>query len=159
MSVLEIPLVRGGVTLIDAASEPLLSGRPWRHLVTKDGRHYAQRTDPGNVASYLHRLILGAPRGTQVDHIDGDGLNNTRINLRLASASLNGANRGPTKGRRYKGITPGKRAGSWLAMITVNRRTRSLGVFESQEDAAKAYDVAALEAWGEFAYQNLPKGI
>ena len=97
--------------------------------------------------------IVGAP-----DHKDLDGLNNRVDNLRQADDHQQGAHRGRfannTSG--HKGVSWLKTAGKWQAYITVARKRRHLGLFEDKIEAAKAYDRAAFEAWGEFAVLNFP---
>lgn len=105
----------------------------------------------------LHRLILGlGPVNPEVDHFDGDGLNNRRSNLRTATRQGNCANRSKWGSRsRYKGVQP--RNGGWEARHYLNGRTVYIGVFGSEEEAAKAYDAAALRVHGEFARLNFKK--
>jgi hypothetical protein len=111
---------------------------------------------------YLHRVVMERvlnrvlSRSEKVDHINGDGLDNRRENLRLASHSCNLANREKTiaTGNRFKGITQCKRTGAWEAKIMFNYKTIYLGRFTSDEDAAKCYDKAATEYFGEYARRN-----
>lgn len=102
----------------------------------------------------MHRTIL--PGHNKVDHKDLDGLNNQRANLRGASNSQSSANRGPMNknGSGFKGI--GKARRGWVASIRVNKKPIHLGTFDAAESAARAYDVAALEHFGEFARLNFP---
>ena len=102
---------------------------------------------------WMHQLITG---WTRVDHQDGDGLNNRRPNLRPASKAQNMANsrKNPGKTSRYKGVFWVKAKSKWAAKIQVNGRSRSLGRFTDEEDAAWAYDAAAREAFGEYAKTN-----
>lgn len=112
----------------------------------------------------MHRTVMGMLLGDrrQVDHINGDGLDNRRSNLRVGSQAENLANSGPrvTKRQRsapksgYKGVCWDPVNEKWVAQITVHYKNRKLGRFVSIEDAARAYNAAALEAWGEFAFQN-----
>lgn len=108
---------------------------------------------------YLHRLIIGAGSGDLVDHINRNPLDNRTANLRLATRSQNAANRGADRRRngttsRHKGVSFNKARGKWCAYIHVDGKTRSLGRFEAEDDAARAYNKAAVEAWGEFARLN-----
>jgi len=100
--------------------------------------------------------IVGAP-----DHIDGNGLNNLRSNLRPASNSQQQAHQGLRANNKsgYKGVHWHKRDLQWQAEITVNGKKRYLGSFEDEIEAAKAYDRAAFAAWGEFAVLNFPAPI
>lgn len=91
-----------------------------------------------------------------VDHLDRDPLNNQRDNLRLASRSQNGANRNIRKNSLsgYKGVSWHKTAKKWTAKLTLNGKLIHLGYFDDPIDAAKAYDQAAREYFGEFAVTN-----
>lgn len=108
---------------------------------------------------YMHREILGAPKGVDVDHINKDCLDNRRCNLRLATRSQNLANGTPSTQRkvsRFRGVL---RKGSrrWYAEVSVRgTRTRS-GPFSTDEQAAIARDAMAREAYGEFATLNFPE--
>lgn len=107
------------------------------------------------ITVYMHQLITGS---RFIDHIDGDPLNNRRSNLRPATKSQNGANarKNPGKTSRYKGVFWDRERSGWQAKITVERQQVCLGRFANEEDAALAYDLAAREAFGEFALTNFP---
>jgi len=151
--VASLTLTRGYVAVVDAADVPLVNGGKWTALVSPK-RHavYACRSVAGKML-LLHRLILAAPPGVEVDHIDGDGLNNRRANLRLCSHADNQKNKGPRSGSRsgLKGVSWDSRAGRWRAEIAANGRRRWLGLFDDPAEAASAYEVAAKELHGEFA--------
>lgn len=121
---------------------------------------YAAASDKGTRKLIkMHRLILNAPHGTEVDHRDGNGLNNTRDNLRLAVGGQNKHNRGPLRNNKsgYKGVWQTK-PNQWGVQITHNSVHIHVGVFTSPEDAARAYDAKAKELFGEFAWLNFPEG-
>ena len=104
----------------------------------------------------MHQVITGWP---QTDHCDGDGLNNQRSNLREATGTQNNANRHKQASpatSQYKGVHWNGR--KWEARIKDGPRQRRLGYFTSEEDAARAYDSAAIAAWGEYALLNFRKG-
>lgn len=108
----------------------------------------------------LHRVVLGVDMNLEVDHQDGNRLDCRRSNLRVATARGNAANRGRSTGEfssRFKGVTL-RRNGKWYAHMGLSGRKLHLGTFENEEDAARAYDAAALAAWGEFARLNFPDG-
>ncbi len=106
----------------------------------------------------LHIFLMGkAPRGFEWDHKDGNKNNNKSDNLRIATSSQNKANLpAPNiqKTSKYKGVYLNKKLNKWIAQIKINSKARYLGCFIVEEDAAKAYDVAAKELFGEFANTN-----
>jgi AP2 domain-containing protein len=94
-----------------------------------------------------------------VDHADGNGLNNQRWNLRVATKRQQQANRGKQRNGRtsqYKGVFWDKSRERWSATIHYDHKTRYLGRYRDEEDAAHAYDLAALESFGSFARLNFP---
>lgn len=102
----------------------------------------------------LHRFLMDAPPGQPVDHINGDGLDNRRCNLRLVTREQNQRNRRARDGRKHKGITQTP-AGQWRARIEVEGRSKHLGVFESPEAAGIAYHKAGVELFGPYAFRAL----
>lgn len=104
---------------------------------------------------YLHRLIMNPPDGYQVDHINGNGLDNRRENLRLCTQSQNNFNCDSARGKsKFKGVSWEPKTKKWSAYIQVNKKKRRLGMYASEEEAALAYNRAALEIAGEFAKLN-----
>jgi AP2 domain len=101
----------------------------------------------------MHSLIVDYPKP---DHIDGNGLNNQRSNLRPATASQNCINRRTWGRSAYRGVSWFKLYSKWNAAISYQRKSRNLGYFASEEDAARAYDAAARELHGAFARLNFP---
>ena len=143
---------------IDRADELLVAGFNW--TIMKNGYVGAWR---GNMHLYLHRLIVGAGPSQHVDHRNGDKLDNRRGNLRVASKSQNGANRPKdniTRGAtsHYKGVSWKSGRNRWVAHIHVEGRTQYLGSFTNEDDAARAYNMAAVATWGEFARLNVIEG-
>jgi len=105
----------------------------------------------------MHRFILSAKAGDLVDHRDGDGLNNQKVNLRLATTAQNGRNQRRRADNRsgFKGV---KANGSkWMARIRANNQRIFIGNFSTKEDAARAYDAVARLLFGEFARLNFPR--
>lgn len=151
-----IPLTKGKIAIVDADDYDWLSQYTW-HTVANYGRFYAYRQIKGkNIA--MHRFIMKPADDLVVDHIDGNGLNNTRANLRICTQQQNVCN---CKGRggesKYKGLCWDKYNKKWRAQIHYNRENRYLGVFEDEVEAAKEYDKEAVKLFGEFAYLNFPQ--
>lgn len=145
--------------IVDAADENLVNGFNWRLL--NSGYVQAQR---GKMFLLLHRLVIGAGPDERVDHINMDPLDNRSCNLRIASAGQNAANRGADRRRlgtssRHKGVAWRKGRSCWGAYIHVDGKTRYLGSFKDEDSAAYAYNLAAIEAWGQFARLNDVKGV
>jgi hypothetical protein len=144
----------------------LVSQYTWRPYKGGDpganGTYYAIAHEHGrkfgekDVSVIMHRLILNAPKGIKVDHRDGDGLNNQRGNLRLATNKQNSMNQKPhvNTSSPYKGVSLDKRHGTWKAYIISDGKSIWLGQHKSEEEAARAYDVAARKLFGEFAKCN-----
>jgi len=124
-----------------------------RNITLPNGKQTTQR---------LHRVVLRRvlgrvlKRGEQVDHINGDGLDNTRANLRLATPSQNGANRDMNKSNKsgVKGVSWYKPTSKWVATISINGKRKSLGYFTSLAEAETAYLTAAALHHGEFRWPS-----
>jgi len=107
----------------------------------------------------MHRLIMGLGSfqddPVYVDHVDGNGLNNHRKNLRIVSHPQNLANTGSRGGTsKFKGVSWHAEKGRWGAGIMIDGRFKLLGRYDDEEQAALAYNLAAKEAWGEHAHLN-----
>lgn len=151
-----IPLIGGAVALVDDADVERIAGYRWR--LNRGGYAMALESVGGTVrTTYMHRLIMDAPKGLEVDHLDGVKLNNTRANLRLCTRAENEANKPKMKGTkcRFRGVWQ-HWDGRWRAHIYINCKRHLLGYFQNEEDAARAYDAAATKAWGARAHLNLP---
>lgn len=112
----------------------------------------------------LHQEIMNPPKGFQVDHIDGNGLNNRRSNLRLIPIGGHFGNLANSKLRKdsksgFKGVTPHRQSGKWRAGLRINGVYKSFGLFRNAEDAARAYDKAAIQHFGDFACTNAKLGL
>lgn len=155
---IEIPLSQGLVALIDDEDyAAVMAYAPWSAY--RSGRNvYGRRTvhlgEGRGTSVYMHQVVLECQR---VDHINGDGLDNRRVNLRPATHADNmrNAQRRVDNTSGYKGVSWNKH--SWVAGIHFNRRRIYLGSFADPAEAARAYDAAALEYFGPFARLNFPK--
>jgi hypothetical protein len=156
-------LTKGYTAVIDATDVPLVQPHNWcaKLALHKDGTirtvyAVANLRQPDDVfrTVRLHRLILGASESSFVDHKDGDGLLNTRDNLRICTASENQRNQklSTVSTSGLKGVN--KYKDRWRAQIRINGRRMILGQFTSKEEAAIAYDRAAEFYSGEFARTN-----
>jgi hypothetical protein len=145
------------VTIVDDEDHAWLASYPWRHFIGRGQRTgYAKCGVPGNHNLYMHRLILNAPIGVPVDHVNGDGLYNKRANIRLCTDSLNSANSvRPRPASGFRGVYKTNRGGSWHARI--GHDSKIIGLFYSPIEAAIAFDAAARIAWGSFARLNFPR--
>ena len=160
-----ITLPTGQRVIIDAEDYDKVSGYARSYKKgTREGVAYASTTKMrnGKRKSYLiHRVIMNAPKGLEVDHINGDGLDNRKQNLRLCNKSQQTANTGLNRCNTsgYKGVSFCSRENKWRSYITHNSKFRSLGYYETKEEAALAYNEAARGYFGEFAYQNEVKEV
>lgn len=167
----KIPLTRGQFAIVDDIDYERLSAYKW-HAREAPRTWYAGRSinKPGlpRRSVLMHREVLGAAKGVGVDHINHNGLDNRRSNLRLATQKDNSRNQ--RKGKRasscFKGVyvMKGAKRNRYRACIRDGAQRpdgtyslRSLGCFESEGDAARAYDEAAAQSFGEFAALNFPE--
>ena len=158
----QIPLTQGKFALIDDADFDAVSARKW-HAMTdrkRPGKWYAAtgiHRSSSTRRIYLHRFLMQPPAGLDVDHRDGDGLNNVRSNLRVSTRSQNIANsRGRFNPTGYRGVY--KKKTRYFASVKDGKRTIYLGTFDCPIEAAKVRDVEALRRFGEFAVLNFPAG-
>lgn len=160
-----IPLTQGMYAIVDMADSERVSAFRW-YAHRQKTKIYAKRffrVDGRRVLANMGRFILGVSDGVVdrmvVDHINGDGLDNRRENLRLCLPSENMKNRLKDEAKnfssKFKGVSVYKRP-SWQARIRVDRTTIFLGYFDSEIAAALAYDAAAKKYFGEYARLNFP---
>lgn len=147
-----IPLTQGRVATVDDEFYDALIGMgSWYY-----SNGYAAKLSE---SVYMHRVVLqmaGVEIPSQVDHINGNKLDNRLQNLRVVTQQQNSWNRGPRKNSQsgLKGVCLHKPTQKWLAKICVDGKQKHLGLFEDKLEAARAYNQAAIEAFGEFAYLN-----
>lgn len=151
-----IVLTRGKETLVDDADYEQLSFYSWYCLSTKN-KEYATTSINGKT-THMHRMIMGLD-GPEIDHEDGNGLNNQRTNLREATHQQNLANQklsiANTTG--FKGVI--RYRGAYRAQTKYNQRCLFIGHYKTLEDAARAYDRKMIELHGEFAMTNEKLGL
>lgn len=147
----------GKFVLFDEEDLPLVKQYRWTGMSNGWGT-YAKACAPGKRTILMHRMILGITSpNVYADHINHDTLDNRRSNLRIATPSQNAYNsRASSNGKssRFKGVTWVRRRGRWQAYICISGKHRHLGYFWNEVDAARAYDAAAQEFFGEFALTN-----
>ena len=151
----EIQLTQGKVALVDDEDYEYLNQFKWH--VSND--NYARRTiykDKLYKALFMHREIMKVSKGLLVDHINGNSLDNRKLNLRICTNSQNLMNRGKNKNNTsgYKGVRLINSNKKWRAQIQYKKIFYHLGCFEKRIDAAKAYNEAAIKFHGEFANLN-----
>lgn len=154
-----IELNNSRVALIDETDEQLIRRYNWNVVIGKR-LLYAFTVLETRAPISMHRFLLKPPASVMVDHINHDGLDNRRCNLRLATRQQNAWNSRKadrTRTSNYKGVTYagwGKKRKRWRAIIFIKRRRVHLGYFHTQEEAAIAYNEAAQQAFGSFACLN-----
>jgi hypothetical protein len=142
---LSIPLTQGKVALVDDADYPELSKFRW-YACKYGNTYYAQRASPrANGKQHkilMHAVILGTPKGMQTDHINGNGLDNRRENLRVVTCRGNQQNQHTPKSSKYPGVSWENRRRKWRVCIEVSRKTCHLGYYDDEEEAARRYQIA-----------------
>ena len=149
-----VPLTQGQEAIIDAADVHLVDGWNWRAMV-QEHAIYAVRGDYSGEklkTALMHRLIMDAPDFMHVDHIDSNGIDNRRANMRLATRSQNMRNRGAARHNKagFKGVFWNNRCLKWHAQIGVNGKVIYLGLHETPEAAHAAYCEASARLHGAF---------
>lgn len=155
----EIELRRRGKeslwALVDDEDLDLVSQYRWYALVSRQTTYATRafRVSGKQTSQTMHTFLTGWPL---TDHIDRDGLNNRRSNLRQATPAENVGNLRSRRGAsEYKGVCRVSGSTKWRAYIALERKQRHLGRFDTEEEAALAYNAAALEQWGEYALLNI----
>lgn len=151
----------GGIyfSIVDDEDHEKLSSVNWGVLNGKHTKyakfHYGPKKS--RKCMLMHRLIMNAQKGLEVDHIDGNGLNNQKSNLRVSTISENRRNRVRKQlnsSSRFKGVSWSLSHKKWVSNIQVNRKKLHLGSFNDEVDAAMVYDYAAIHHFKEFASPN-----
>ena len=185
--ILKSPKYGDQIAIIDEDDWPIVSKYKWwakfthykgsnkvyvkAHIKDPEGRRVPRKDRPGCTRPKrklvsLHRLLMSPPDNMQVDHINGNGLDNRRENLRVCTNAQNNANKPPQKNSKsgFKGVhqTSKNRWRAYIGSNMVREGTdkpvmRCLGYYSSKQDAARAYDREAIKKYGEFAYTNFPR--
>ena len=155
---MEIPLTRGQVAIVDAEDFEWLSQYKWFVSWREDARNYYANTYTDEIVSYgrkiesMHRLIMKAKKGEIVDHINGNGLDNRKENLRIVTKRENSINSkiqsNNTSG--VKGVALDKSRGKWIVQIMIDKKSKNLGRFDTFEEAVKVRKDAEKLYYGEF---------
>lgn len=149
-----IPLTNGKSTLVDDENFDMLNAHKWH--ASKSGHKFYAQSKIWNGEKWkttmMHRLIMQTPSGFETDHINGDGLDNRRDNLRVATRAQNSVNAGSHRDSilGVKGVSPER--GKYKATIRINGKSKNLGRFHDIGAAIAAYQAAAKEHHGEFAH-------
>jgi hypothetical protein len=144
----EISLTQNKVALVDDEDYTELSKHKWFASKIGDKYYYAQRhshKDPVTHKSttiQMHSVILGTPKGMETDHINGNGLDNRRENLRVVTCRENQQNRHTSKSSIYPGVSWHERTHKWQARIRIKGKEKYIGLFEEESEAAKSYRIA-----------------
>ncbi len=166
----KIPLTQGQVAIIDAEDFERVSQYKWYANFDPryaDGGRFIAKTEirinQKRTGLYLHRFILSASKGIEVDHKNGNTLDCRKKNLRLASRSQNNCNKTKVSSNTsgFKGVYFNKklRRKPFFSFIQTNKKIVFLGYYHTAEEAAKAYDAGAVKYHGEFAKLNFPENI
>jgi AP2 domain/HNH endonuclease len=150
-----VTLTKGYETVIDSADVNLVCMSNWCASITPRSIYAVRTVRYGEKTKmfYLHRDILLAPKGMEVDHINCNSLYNRRSNLRVATTAQNRHNQRirPLNTSGFKGVSFAAKRGKWRAGICVNNKSITIGYFETKESAHSAYVSAAKKHFGEFA--------
>lgn len=155
-SVRYIPLTQGKYAIVDAEDYPALAKYKWHAQVRKDGGMCYAVRNSGRKTIMMHRQIMKPPKGMVIDHINHNGADNRRCNLRICTQAQNTRNkRRFSAGRsRYRGVSPA--GDKWRATVGHQGRTLYVGLYDTEIEAARARDRKAVELAGEFAVLNFP---
>jgi len=158
---MNIAISQNKICVIDDCDLELISRYKWHYYARIGGtcgyafaNIYSKETQKQQRIA-MHRLIMQCPAGLFVDHIDGNGLNNTRANLRICSRAQNNANRRSARSSMsmYLGVCLFK--GRWRAQIRQNGKKTHIGLYDTEIEAALAYNRMAQICHGEFARLNI----
>lgn len=149
-----IPLTQNRFALVDNEDYKKLSKQKW--CVSSGYAVYGRSKGKNPLHFKMHRIIMNAKKGEDIDHIDGNRLNNQKSNLRIADRTQNQMNRKIQVNNKsgYKGVTWCKRTNKWIVQIRVKTKTKFLGYYNDKKEAGKIYNENAIKYFGEFARLN-----
>lgn len=152
----QIKLTQNKVALVDDEDFEILNQHKWCFV---KNRYAASRIN--YKLTYMHRLIMSAPKGMEVDHINNNSLDNRRENLRIVTSHQNHFNTKifATNRSGYRGVSWDKRIRRWIVTFSVNNKTVHAGTYADKDAAAKAYNEAIVRRRGEFANLNVIGGV
>lgn len=159
MAIKEIPLTQGFVTIVDEDIYAVLSTVKWYAKYNASGNSYYPACNTFNehrnrITLRMHTVIIpNIPKGYEIDHINGNTLDNRRINLRVCSLRENRQNRTVSRNKKnkYKGVSWNEKLKKWITRV----QKKHIGCFNTEEQAANAYNIEAIKQFGEFARLNV----
>lgn len=161
---IRIPLSRGLFALVDEADFETVNQHKW--FASKGSRtFYAARNvvlDGRRTVVRMHQVLLGMPKDVDIDHVNGDGLDNRRANLRTTSRSQNNFNQHRKQrgcSSKYRGVTWSRYHGKWQAQIKAHGKYKLIGRFDDELEAALAYDAAGAARDAKHFAPNFPGGV
>lgn len=153
----EIVLTQGKVAIVDHCNSNIGGKYKWYYSTTGYARNWSKKKGSKiRTGCYLQHALMWCPKGYQIDHINGDKLDNRMENLRIVTYKQNAQNSAIKSNNTsgYKGVSLTKEKNKWRAYININKKQVNLGRFIKKEDAAKAYNIAATKHFGKYARLN-----
>jgi hypothetical protein len=147
-----IELTQNKVAIVDDDDFELVNKYKWHY--SKASKNYGRAKSTSGIA--MHRLIMKAEKGQEIDHINGNTLDNRKTNLRFVTHFNNQKNMKKSIANKsgYKGVSWHNKAKKWQSHIMIANKNMYLGLFNDVKEAAKAYNIKAIEHFGEFAKLN-----
>lgn len=151
----EISLTQGKAAIVDDDDYESINAHKWHYVNVGYASRYSGGGRKNRKTDYMHIAVMGKQSGMEIDHINGNKLDNRKENLRHVTHSQNMQNASVKGGSsRYKGVCWDKSRNKWISSIYISEKHVHIGRYESEEDAARAYNLRAHVAFGEFARTN-----